>query len=162
MFRAVTKSSESCLVWEKQEKESSEPLVKRKEQKKAKTIGIASFACSLNRVKASEISGEDGGRFGPPITRSTEPFTTCDTSLWARQSQQRGTSSLTFKVVYTWTWGRKCSWWVSSEMVALFARRIKTEVGRRYPRPCTVSVTLLWARNLTNNVDSDGDEGSIA
>ena len=51
----------------KARKESSEPLVTRKEQKKAKSIGIASFACSLNCVKASEIKGEDGGRSGPPI-----------------------------------------------------------------------------------------------
>ncbi len=29
----------------------------------------------------------------------------------------------------------------------------KTEVGQHYPRPCVVSVTLLWAHNLTGNVD---------
>ena len=50
MFRTVTKNSESGL-----------------EQKKAKTIAIASFACSLNPVKASKISGEDGGQSGPAI-----------------------------------------------------------------------------------------------
>jgi len=33
----------------------------------------------------------------------------------------------------------------------------KTEVRRRYPRrPCAVSVTLLWARNLMYDVESDG------
>ncbi len=36
----------------------------------------------------------------------------------------------------------------------------KTKVRQRYPRPCTMSVTLLWARNLTYNVESDGDRGS--
>ncbi len=137
-------------------------LSKRKEQKRQKLSGLlASRALSTvwkqAKFKVKMVADPD-----PLSTRSTRPFAMCNDSLWARQSQQRGTSSLTFKVVYTWTWGRKCSWWVSSEMVALFARRIKTEVGRRYPRPCTVSVTLLWARNLTNNVDSDGDEGSIA
>jgi hypothetical protein len=33
----------------------------------------------------------------------------------------------------------------------------KTEVGRRYPRSCAVIVTLLWARNLSYDVESDGD-----
>ena len=55
MFRAVTKSSESCLEREKQEKNLPNLLLQEKNKKKAKTIGIASFACSLNRVKASEI-----------------------------------------------------------------------------------------------------------
>ena len=36
----------------------------------------------------------------------------------------------------------------------------KTKVRRRYPRPCAMSVTLLWARNLTYDVESDGVWGS--
>ncbi len=66
MFRAVTKSSESCLEREKQERIFRTSCYKKR-TKKAKTIGIASIACSLNRVKASKIKGKDGGRSGPPI-----------------------------------------------------------------------------------------------
>ncbi len=36
----------------------------------------------------------------------------------------------------------------------------KTEVRQHYPRPCTVTITFLWAYNLTHNVDSIGDRGS--
>jgi hypothetical protein len=46
---------------------------------------------------------------------------------------------------------------VSHKMVTPFARQIKQKVRRRYPRPCAVSVTLLWAHNLSYDVDSDGE-----
>jgi hypothetical protein len=49
---------------------------------------------------------------------------------------------------------------VSSETVMPFARRIKQKVRRHYPRPCTVSVTLLWACNLLYDVNLDGGRGS--
>ncbi len=49
---------------------------------------------------------------------------------------------------------------VSSETVMPFARRIKQKVRRRYPRPCTVSVTLLWTRNLSYDVNLYGEWGS--
>ena len=42
-------------------------LTPAKSKKRAKNYRSASFACSLNRVKASKIQGEDGGRSGPPI-----------------------------------------------------------------------------------------------
>jgi hypothetical protein len=48
---------------------------------------------------------------------------------------------------------------VSSKMVMPFAWWIKQKVRQCYPRPCAVSVTLLWARNLLNDVDSVGDRG---
>jgi hypothetical protein len=49
---------------------------------------------------------------------------------------------------------------VSSKTVTLFAQQIKQKVRRRYPRLCAVSITLLWARNLLYDVDSDGGRGS--
>jgi hypothetical protein len=49
---------------------------------------------------------------------------------------------------------------VSSKTVTQFARRIKQNLRRCYPRPCTVSVTLLWACNLLYDVDLDGGQGS--
>jgi hypothetical protein len=49
---------------------------------------------------------------------------------------------------------------VSSKTVTLFARQIKQKIRRRYPRPCAVSVTLLWAQNLLYNVNLDGEWGS--
>ena len=48
---------------------------------------------------------------------------------------------------------------VSSKMVMLFAWQIKQKVRRHYPRPCTVSVTLVWDLYLSCDVDSDGGWG---
>ncbi len=44
---------------------------------------------------------------------------------------------------------------VSNKMVMLFARQIKQKVRQCYPRPCMVSITLFWARNLSYDVDLD-------
>jgi hypothetical protein len=49
---------------------------------------------------------------------------------------------------------------VSSRTVMLFARQIKQKVRWLYPRLCAVSVTLLWACNLSYNVNLDGGWGS--
>jgi hypothetical protein len=49
---------------------------------------------------------------------------------------------------------------VSSETVTPFARRMKQKVRGHHPRPCTVRVTLLWAHNLSYNIDLDGERGS--
>jgi hypothetical protein len=49
---------------------------------------------------------------------------------------------------------------VSSKTVMPFARRIKQKVRRHCPRPCAVSITLLWAHNLLCDVDLDGGWGS--
>jgi hypothetical protein len=49
---------------------------------------------------------------------------------------------------------------VSSKTVMPFARRIKQKVRQHYPRPCTVSRTLLWACSLLFNVDLDEGRGS--
>jgi hypothetical protein len=49
---------------------------------------------------------------------------------------------------------------VSSKTVTPFARQIKQKARRRYPMPCAVSVTLLWAHNLLYNVDLEGERGS--
>jgi hypothetical protein len=45
---------------------------------------------------------------------------------------------------------------ISSKTVMPFAWRIKQKVRWNLPRPCLVSVTLLWACNLLYNVDLDG------
>jgi hypothetical protein len=46
------------------------------------------------------------------------------------------------------------------EMVTPFARQIRQKVRRHYPRPCVVSITLFWARNLLYDVNSDEGWGS--
>ncbi len=136
--------------------------------KKDKFDGFASFRVLSTCVKASEIQGKDGGWSVPHIKRSTQPFATCNTSLWVRQSQQRGSNSLMFGVAYTFAWGQKMRSksrnllmeQVSSKTVTPFAQRIKQKVRRRYPRPSVVSVTLLWAHNLSCDVGLDEGRGS--
>jgi hypothetical protein len=49
---------------------------------------------------------------------------------------------------------------VSRKTVTPFARQIKQKVRRHYPRPCVVSITLLWAHNLLYDVDLDGGRGN--
>jgi hypothetical protein len=49
---------------------------------------------------------------------------------------------------------------VSSKTVTPFARRIEQKIRQHYPKPCVVSVTLLWVHNLSYDVDSDGGRGS--
>ncbi len=135
---------------------------------KDKLTGLLAFGCSSTCAKASKIYGKDGGQSGPPITCSTWPFARCDTSLWAWRFQLLGTNSLAFGVTYTFSWGWKMLLesrnllmeQVSSKPATSFTRRIKQKVRRHYPRPCAVSVTLLWARNLSYDVDSDRGRGS--
>jgi len=99
LFRAVTKSSESCLEREKQEKNLPNLLLQEKNKKRQKLSGLLVASCALStlwkqaKYKVKMVADPD-----PLSTRSTWPFATCDTSLWARRSQQRETSSLAFKV----------------------------------------------------------------
>jgi hypothetical protein len=60
---------------------SSPNFNRTKKATTATTFQFASFSALSTCVKASKIQGEDGGRSGPPITRSTRQFAICDTSL---------------------------------------------------------------------------------